>query len=97
MTGYVRPQSAIGRVRAFYERNPDEELTADDMATKFDLERWQVEKLLYVLRALAFLEAVPGSWPLAYRYTGVPVDAIRWRPQEYRVRDPQRRPNWVRQ
>lgn len=88
MTGFIRPDSAIGRVRAFFERNPDEELTRDDIAVKFDIEPWQADKLLYVLRALSFLESVPGSWPTLYRHTGVPTKAIRWRPQDYRRRDP---------
>lgn len=30
-----RPSSALGRLRAFFESNPDEELTYSDIETKF--------------------------------------------------------------
>jgi hypothetical protein len=96
MSSRPNPRSTIGRVREFFVANPDEELTADDIGVKFDLERERVLKLLYVLRLLAFLEQVPFSYPLAYRYTGIPVENIRWKPTDYRARDPRRRPDWVR-
>jgi len=81
MSGYLMPKSAIGRVRAYYVANPEETLTNDDLCIKFRLPKKRVDKLLFVLRHVGFLEAEPGSKPIAYRRTATPIREIRWRPQ----------------
>jgi hypothetical protein len=57
------PNSNMGKMRAFFEANPDEELTFEDVAKKFDLppaKVWTLSRILkregvcetaYVIRA----------------------------------------------
>lgn len=63
------------RIRAFYEANPDEELTADDMAIKWDVSRRTLERTISELRDDGLLLAVnrrpSGAWPCLH-YSAAP-------------------------
>lgn len=37
MTGTIKPESNTGRLRAFFEANPEEELTYQDIEDKFGM------------------------------------------------------------
>lgn len=61
-----RPDSAIGRLRAFFERNPDEALAADDIALKFRCTVGSAYKMVDQLKREGFLVA-DGRRPTLYR------------------------------
>lgn len=85
MSKGLQPYSTIGRVRAFFEANPDEVLTADDIQVKFRLDKARVARLLHVMRITGYLCPVTGTNPVQYARTGKPVNAAYWSPWRKRV------------
>lgn len=49
--------SVKSQIIRFYEQNPDEELTADDMAVKWDVSKRTIERTISELRNEGFLQA----------------------------------------
>jgi hypothetical protein len=82
VSGHVIAGSRIGRVREFYERNPDEGLTAADMQVKFHADKKQVDKIIHVMRHAGYLTAKAGTSPVLYMRTGIAMNQARWRPQK---------------
>jgi Fic family protein len=60
------PESRIGRLRAFYENNPDEELSVDDVAVKFGCSIEQAYKMIHKMMRVGLLVSV-GRRPTVYR------------------------------
>lgn len=58
MSGTIKPDSNVGRVRSFFEANPDEELTYADIMAKFDLTHVEARKAVKQLRDRKQLETV---------------------------------------
>ena len=54
------PESAIGRVRAFFETNPDEELTVADMQTKFAITDRRAFRIITELAEEGAVECRPS-------------------------------------
>lgn len=50
------PDSLRGRIRGFFEMNPDEFLTWDDMCTKFDCTKEQAVNAIKAIRSRGRLE-----------------------------------------
>ena len=58
MTGTIKPDSKVGRIRAFFAANPDEELTYSDIMAKFGLTHVESRKAVKLLRDRKQLETV---------------------------------------
>lgn len=54
----VHPLSLAGRIKAFFDNNPDEELTIEQARIKFDCEAQQLSDALARLRAVKAIEVV---------------------------------------
>jgi len=50
------PKTVPAKLREFFKRNPDEELTTDDIRVKFDLNERQLHDLLHYLRKRGEIE-----------------------------------------
>lgn len=58
MSGTIKPDSKVGRIRAFFEANPDEELTYPDIMAKFGLTHVEARTAVKLLRERKQLETV---------------------------------------
>lgn len=54
----VHPEGLPGRIKAFFERSPTEELTIEDARVKFDCDAQQLSDALAKLRAVKAVEVV---------------------------------------
>lgn len=54
----VHPEGLPGRIKAFFERSPTEELTIEDAMVKFDCDAQQLSDALARLRAVKAVEVV---------------------------------------
>jgi hypothetical protein len=53
-----RPDSVTDRIRQFYLTNPDEEMTGEDLAVKFDATKNQLDHARKTLAAQGLIETV---------------------------------------
>lgn len=58
MSGTNKPESKVGRIRAYFDANPDDELTYKDIAQKFSITEVEARSAVKLLRERRQLETV---------------------------------------